>query len=102
MSIYIILCVVAGILSFVLLSTLTKKSNDVIYNKLDKAGKISNVVLAVFYLLISPLYIFLGLISYPNHEGFLGVLGWIIAVVCASPRGSESSNSIIIITIVDL
>jgi len=81
---YLILCIIAGILLFVLLGALTKKSDEVVYNNLDRAGVISNFALTVGYVLISPLYLFLGLISCPNYEGFLGVIGWIISFLNAS------------------
>lgn len=84
MFIYIILCIIAGILSFILLGTLTKKADGLVYNSLDKAGGITNIVLTVAYVLISPLYLFLGLISYPAHEGFLGIIGWIISFLNSS------------------
>jgi hypothetical protein len=84
MFVYIILCIIAGILSFILLGTLTKKADGLVYNSLDKAGKITNIVLTLAYVFISPLYLFLGLISYPAHEGFLGVIGWIISFLNAS------------------
>lgn len=84
MFLYIILCIIVGILLFVLLAKRTKKADGVVYNTLDKAGRITNVALTIFYVVISPLYLFLGLISYPNHEGFLGVIGWIISILNAS------------------
>ena len=84
MLLYIILCVILGILSFILLAKRTEKSIGVVYNSLDKTGKITNVALTVAYVALSPLYIFLGLISYPAHEGFLGVIGWIISILNAS------------------
>ena len=84
MLIYIILCIIIGILSFVLLGLLTKNADGVVYNSLDKAGKITNVATTIFYVLISPLYLFLGLISQPAHEGFLGVIGWIISLLNSS------------------
>ena len=84
MFVYIILCIIAGILSFILLGTLTKKADGLVYNSLDKAGKITNIVLTLAYVFISTLYLFLGLISYPAHEGFLGVIGCIISFLNAS------------------
>lgn len=84
MLIYIILCIIAGILSFILLGSLTKKADGVVYNNLDNVGRITNIVLTIAYVFISPLYIFLGLISCPAHEGFLGVIGWIISFLNAS------------------
>ena len=84
MLIYIILCIIAGILSFILLGSLTKKADGVVYNNLDNVGRITNIVLTIAYVFISPLYLFLGLISNPAHEGFLGVIGWIISFLNAS------------------
>lgn len=84
MFIYIILCIIAGILSFILLGMLTKKADGIVYNGLDKVGRLTNVLLTVAYVLISPLYLFLGLISYPAHEGFLGIIGWIISFLNSS------------------
>jgi uncharacterized membrane-anchored protein YitT (DUF2179 family) len=51
---------------------------------LDKAGRITNILLIPVYLCLSPLYLFLGMIANPRYEGFLGVLGWIVSVVMAS------------------
>ena len=84
MLIYIILCIIVGVLSFILIGSLTKKADGLVYNSLDNAGKVTNVVLTIAYVLISPLYLFLGLISYPAHEGFLGVIGWIISFLNSS------------------
>lgn len=84
MFIYIIFCIIAGILSFILLGSLTKKADGVVYNNLDNVGRITNIVLTIAYVFISPLYLFLGLISNPDHEGFLGVIGWIISFLNAS------------------
>jgi hypothetical protein len=84
MYLYIILCVIAGILLYALLGLLTKKADGLIYNNLDKTGRITNVILTAVYVLISPLYLFLGLISCPAHEGFLGVIGWIVSFLNAS------------------
>ena len=84
MFIYIILCIIAGILSVILFTTLTKPSEELVYNKLDNAGKITNIMLALAYVLMSPLYLFLGLISYPAYGGFLGVIGWIVSILNSS------------------
>jgi fumarate reductase subunit D len=84
MFLYIVLCVIAGILLYAFLGLLTKKADELVYNSLDKAGKTINVVLTAVYVLISPLYLFLGLISYPACEGFLGVIGWIVSILNSS------------------
>lgn len=84
MYLYMILCIIAGIVSLILLGVLTKKAEGVIYSNLDNVGRITNFLLTIFYVMISPLYLGLGLFSYPNHEGFLGILGWIVTFLNAS------------------
>ena len=73
-----------GIIAGILLAVCSKKAEGVTYGKLDKAGIVTNIVLLVTYLCISPLYLFLGLVARPAHDGFWGVLGWIVSVICAS------------------
>jgi ABC-type sugar transport system permease subunit len=66
-----IVAVVAGIL----IAVCTKKADGVEYGKLDKAGRITNILLIPVYLCFSPLYLFWGMIANPRYGGFLGVLG---------------------------
>ena len=75
-----IVAVVAGIL----IAMCTKRADGVRYDRLDKAGLITNILLIPVYLCLSPLYLFLGMIANPRYEGFLGVLGWIVSVIMAS------------------
>ena len=75
-----IVAVVVGI--FIALST--KKAEDVTYGKLDKIGRITNILLLLVYLYFSPLYLFLGMISNPRYDGVLGILGWIVSFIIAS------------------
>ena len=86
MFIYVVFCIIAGITSFILFATLTKKAEDVKYNGLDKAGRFTNVFVAIAYILLSPISLFVGLISNPAYEGFLGIIGWIISLLSASAR----------------
>ena len=51
-----IVAVVAGIL----IAVCTKKANGVVYSKLDKAGRIINILLIPVYVFLSPLYMLLG------------------------------------------
>lgn len=55
-----------------------------VYGKLDKAGRITNILLIPVYVCLAPLYLFLGMISRPDHDGFLGLLGWIVSIIIAS------------------
>ena len=84
MFIYIIFCIIAGIISFILFAALTKKIDGLVYNKLDKAGKITNILFTITYVYLSPVYLFFGLISAPAYDGFLGIIGWIVSFINAS------------------
>ena len=84
MFVYIIAEAIVAVIAGILLSVFTKKADGVVYGKLDKAGRITNILLLIVYVCLSPLYLGLGLFSYPNHDGFLGMLGWIVTVINAS------------------
>lgn len=79
-SIEAAVAVIAGIL----LAVRTKKAKDVTYTKLDKAGRITNILLIPVYVCLSPLYMFLAMIARPRYDGFLGILGWIVAIIMGS------------------
>ena len=84
MTLYVIIEAILGIIGGILLASCTKKSEGVTYGKLDKAGRILNFVLIPVYAVSAPFYMFLGMISYPEYGGFLGILGWIVAVIIGS------------------
>ena len=84
MFLYTVIEAIVAVVAGILLAVCTKKAEGVTYGKLDKIGRITNVVLLVLYVLSSYLYLFLGMLAYPNHEGFLGILGWIVAIIMAS------------------
>ena len=84
MTIYAILEALVGIAVGIWLAVATKKSADVVYGKLDNVGRMTNVLLTILYAWLTPVCVVLGIISYPKREGFLGVLGWIIAIIIAS------------------
>ena len=75
-----IVAVVAGIL----IAVCTKKANGVVYSKLDKSGRIINILLIPVYVCLAPMYLFLGMIANPRYDGFLGILGWIVSIIMAS------------------
>ena len=79
-SIEAAVAVIAGIL----LAVCTKKEAEVTYTKLDKAGRITNILLIPIYVCLTPLCMFLGMIVRPNYDGFLGILSWIVAIIMAS------------------
>lgn len=75
-----IIAVVAGLI----IAVCTKKADGVIYNKLDKIGRVTNILLLLFYVGFSFFYMLLGAIASPRYDGFLGILGWIVSVIMAS------------------
>ena len=84
MFLYTVIEAIVALVGGILLAVLTKKADGVTYNKLDKAGRITNVLLIPVYVCLSPLYLFLGMISNPAYDGFLGLIGWIVSIVMAS------------------
>ena len=84
MFIYTVIAAVISVIAAIFLAVSTKKDQDVVYGKLDKAGRITNILLTLVYAGLSPLYLFLGIISSPRHDGFLGILGWIVSIFIAS------------------
>ena len=62
----------------------TKKADGVVYGKLDRAGQIINIVLIPVYAMLSLYTIALSLFVYPEYDGFLGILGWIVATIISS------------------
>lgn len=84
MTVYVILEAIIGIVVGLLLAIRTKKSENVVYGKLDKVGRITNIILACAYVGFAPVYLFLGLICYPAHQGFLGIIGWVISIISGS------------------
>lgn len=84
MYIYTLLEALIAVVAGILIAACTKKAKHVSYGKLDKIGRITNILLIPIYLLLSPLYLFFGIISSPSYDGFLGVLGWIVSIIIAS------------------
>lgn len=84
MFLYTVIEAIVGVIAYILLAVCTKKAEGVVYGKLDKAGRITNILMIPIYVCLSPLYLFFGMISSPRHDGFLGILGWIVSIVIAS------------------
>ena len=84
MYLYTVIEAVVAVVGGLLLAVCTKKAEGVVYGKLDKIGWVTNILLLLFYVGFSYVYLFLGIIANPRYDGFLGILGWIVAVVMAS------------------
>lgn len=84
MFLYTTVEAIVGIIAGILLAVCTKKVEGVTYGKLDKIGRVTNILLLLFYVCFSFVYLFLGMIANPRYDGFLGLLGWIVAILMAS------------------
>ena len=84
MVIYVILETLIGIIGGFLIAVCTKKADGVVYGKLDKAGRVTNVLLTVGYALLSPLYTFIGMICEPCGEGVLFIPSILVSGLAAS------------------
>lgn len=84
MFLYTAIGAIAAMIAGLWIAVRTKKAEGVIYGKLDNAGRIINVLLLLIYVGLAPVYLFLGMISSPEHNGLLGILGWIVSIINAS------------------
>ena len=84
MWIYILVEAIAGIIVGILLAARTRRTEGVVRGRLDNIGVITNFALLPLYLVASPFCMALSLFSRPNHDGFLGLIGWAVTVLIAS------------------
>ena len=83
MYLYTAIAAIIGLIAGILLAACTKKAEGVVYGKLDKAGRITNIVLIPVYIVLSLAYIAISFFASPAHDGFLGVLSWLVCVIIA-------------------
>ena len=84
MFLYTTVSAAVAVIAGILIAVCTKKAEDVVYTKLDKAGRVTNLLLLVVYVCLAPLYLFLGMIATPRYDGILGILGWTVAIIMGS------------------
>ena len=84
MFLYTTIAAIAAVIIGILIAVGTKKAEGVTYGKLDKIGRITNLLLLLLYVGSSYVYLFLGMIANPRYDGFLGILGWIVSIIMAS------------------
>lgn len=84
MGYYTILGALAGIVIGILIAVRTKRAEGLTYNKLDKIGLVTNVLLILAYTFLSPVYLLLGALSEPSCEGFLWIIAAILGTISAS------------------
>ena len=98
MVVYVLLTCLIGLVLGIVLAVRTKKAPEVVYGRLDNAGQITNIILIPVYLILSPLYAFIGIISEPIIEGFITVFAFIASgisgaagLICALGLGLSVS-----------
>ena len=81
MFLYTIIEAIVAVVVGILIAVCTKRADGVTYGKLDKIGRFTNILLLLFYVGFSYVYLFLGMIANPRYEGFLGILGWTVSIM---------------------
>jgi hypothetical protein len=84
MYLFAAVAAIVALIAGILLAACTKKAEGVVYGKLDKAGRITNIVLIPLYIFLTMFCIAISMFSNPDHGGFLEILGWIVCVIIAS------------------
>lgn len=84
MYIYSGIATIVAVCAGIVFAARAKKTDGVVYGKLDKAGIITNILLIPVYAMLSLYTLALSLFVYPEYDGFLGILGWIVAIIIAS------------------
>ena len=84
MFLYVLLEALVGIIGGIVIAKRTKKLDGVVYGRLDNAGRITNLLLTAFYVIASPFYLIIGMISEPAGDGLLIILGVIVSLITAS------------------
>ncbi len=84
MFLYTTIEAIVAVIAGILIAACTKKADGVVYSRLDKVGRITNILLLLAYVGFSYVYLFLGVIANPRYDGFLGILGWIVSIIMAS------------------
>ena len=86
MDYYYFIEAVIGIIAGLWIAIAAKKAEGITYGKLDRAGRIVNIVLLCVYTVFAPFYLFVASIFRPAYEeGFLFVIGLILSIIAASP-----------------
>ena len=83
MFLYVVIEALVGIILGIILAR-SNRGATISYSPLDKFGCITNILLLIAYICASPIYLFLGMICTPAYDGILGIVGWVISIICGS------------------
>ena len=78
------LAAIVALVLGIILAACTKKADGVIYGKLDKTGRITNILLIPIYFFLTIFCIALSIFTEPEYDGFLGFLGWVVCFIIAA------------------
>ena len=84
MYLYAAFAAIVGMIAGIILAVRAKKAEGVVYGKLDKVGRITNILLIPVYFVLALFCIAISMFSVPDYDGFLGILGWIVCIIIAS------------------
>ena len=72
MYLYFALVAIVGLIAGIVIAARSKKAEEVVYGKLDKAGIITNILLIPIYVIVSFFCLFIVMLGYiPDGEGIL-------------------------------
>ena len=85
MYLYFALAAIVGLVAGIIIAACSKKSENVVYGVLDKIGVVTNILLIPLYAILTIFFFFLAMLGMnPDGEGFIGIISWIISIVCNS------------------
>lgn len=84
MYIYSGIAAVVAVVAGIIIAAREKKTDGVVYSKLDKTCRVTNILLIPVYVFLTLFCIAMSLFLNPEYDGFLGLLGWIVAIIIAS------------------
>ena len=85
MYLYYALVAIVGLIAGIVIAARSKKAEGVVYGKLDKVGIVTNILLIPIYAIVTIFNFFIVMLGYfPEGEGILGVLSWIVAIIGAT------------------
>ena len=85
MYLYYALVAIVGLIAGIVIAASSKKAEGVVYGKLDIVGIVTNILLIPIYAIVAIFNFFIVMLGYfPEGEGILGVLSWIVAIIGAT------------------
>ena len=85
MYFYFALVAIIGLVAGIIIAACSKKTEGVVYGKLDIAGIVTNILLIPVYLIVTIFNFFIVMLGYiPEGEGILGILSWAVAFIGAT------------------